>query len=217
MNSAKRLQILKDLGIKVWSARANKTEKTPTKPTKWDLLEQSTKNCRACDLANSRTNVVFGAGNRQARLMVIGEAPGKEEDIKGKPFVGSAGKLLDAMLKAIGFDRSTVFIANILKCRPPNNRDPDLSEINQCVDFLHQQIALVKPDAILCVGRIAAQSLLRSNLAVGRLREQMHKYKTLDIPLIVTYHPAYLLRKPSEKVKTWEDLKQVFNLLKSSA
>jgi DNA polymerase len=170
----------------------------------WTELERCVKSCTRCALAQSRTNTVFGVGNPNADWMIIGEAPGAEEDRRGEPFVGRAGKLLDEMLRAIGQSRDTVFIANILKCRPPNNRDPRPEEAASCREYLERQIQLVQPKIILAVGRIAAQNLLASNETVGRMRGRQHE---LDgIPLVVTYHPAYLLRSPSQKSKSWYDL-----------
>ena len=170
----------------------------------WDELRACVADCRRCALAESRTNTVFGVGNTDADWMIIGEAPGAEEDRQGEPFVGRAGKLLDQMLLAIGQSRDRVFIANILKCRPPNNRDPQPDEAAACRDYLERQIALVQPRIVLAVGRIAAQSLLGSDEPVGRMRGRAHE---LDgIPLVVTYHPAYLLRSPSQKRKAWSDL-----------
>ena len=150
------------------------------------------------------TNMVIYRGNPEARLMIIGEAPGAEEDRRGEPFVGRAGKLLDEMLLAIGEKRDSVFIANILKCRPPNNRDPSPDEAASCRPYLERQIELVQPKIILAVGRVAAQQLLQSDVPVGRLRGKVHHLG--DMPLVVTYHPAYLLRSPSQKRKSWDDL-----------
>ena len=173
-------------------------------PADWDELRACVTDCTRCALAGSRTNTVFGVGNPDADWMIIGEAPGAEEDRRGEPFVGRAGKLLDQMLLAIGQSREKVFIANILKCRPPNNRDPKPDEAAACRDYLEQQIALVRPKIVLAVGRIAAQNLLGSDEPVGRMRGRPHE---LDgIPLVVTYHPAYLLRSPSQKRKSWSDL-----------
>ena len=170
----------------------------------WDELRQCVADCTRCALSESRTNTVFGVGNADADWMIIGEAPGAEEDRQGEPFVGRAGQLLDQMLLAIGQSRERVFIANILKCRPPNNRDPKPDEAAACRDYLEQQIRLVRPRIVLAVGRIAAQNLLGSDEPVGRMRGRPHD---LDgIPLVVTYHPAYLLRSPSQKRKSWNDL-----------
>lgn len=180
----------------------------------WLALEQTVAGCEKCeDLCQSRTQTVFGVGNHQANLLVIGEAPGAEEDRQGEPFVGRAGQLLNAMLKAIGLERREVFIANILKCRPPNNRDPLPQETENCSAYLRQQIALIQPKAILVVGRIAAQSLLATDTAIGKLRGKQYSYE--GVPVIVTYHPAYLLRKPSEKRKSWQDLLLLQELITS--
>ncbi len=159
-----------------------------------------------CALHSTRTQTVFGVGNRSAKWMIIGEAPGAEEDRQGEPFVGRAGQLLNSMLQAIGLRRQDVFIANILKCRPPNNRDPSPQEMRCCQPYLRRQIALVDPTLILCVGRIAAQTLLQTDVTVGKLRGRVHSLGPDARPLIVTYHPAYLLRSPGEKRKTWQDL-----------
>jgi DNA polymerase len=164
-------------------------------------------------LHRSRTQTVFGVGRRDARLLVIGEAPGADEDRQGEPFVGRAGQLLNAMLHAIALPRSEVYIANILKCRPPGNRDPQPDEAASCTPYLTQQIALVKPRVILAVGRIAAQWLLQSDAPIGRLRGRVFQYGEAGTPLVVTYHPAYLLRSPAEKAKAWTDLCMVRDLL----
>lgn len=181
----------------------------------WKELEAAVSGCHKCDLCASRTNTVFGVGNRNADLLVIGEAPGADEDAQGEPFVGRAGKLLDNMLLAIGHDRSTVFIANILKCRPPNNRDPLAEEVNCCVPYLKRQIELIRPKLILTIGRIAAQNLLESQMAIGKMRGKEFTYGDSKIPVIVSYHPAYLLRSPGAKAEAWKDLKRVSAFLKS--
>jgi DNA polymerase len=170
----------------------------------WDALQQRVANCTRCELAASRTQTVFGVGNHDADWLIIGEAPGAEEDRRGEPFVGRAGQLLDQMLQAIGQSRDRVFIANILKCRPPDNRDPKPGEAAACRAYLERQIALVQPKIILAVGKIAAQNLLECNDPVGRMRGKAHALG--EIPLVVTYHPAYLLRSPSQKKKAWSDL-----------
>jgi DNA polymerase len=149
---------------------------------------------------------VFGVGNRQAQWMVIGEAPGADEDAQGEPFVGRAGQLLNSMLKACGLAREQVFIANILKCRPPNNRDPTPTEASCCTPYLYRQIELVDPKLILCVGRIAAQNLLSTDTPIGKLRGRVHRLGAAQRPVVVTYHPAYLLRSPGEKRRAWDDL-----------
>jgi DNA polymerase len=178
----------------------------------WDALEYRVARCEACELSKSRSHTVFGVGDRAADLMVIGEAPGAEEDRQGKPFVGRAGQLLDAMLLAIGLQREQVYIANILKCRPPGNRDPRPEEALKCEPYLQRQVALVQPKVILAVGRVAAQNLLKSQEAVGRMRGKEYRYN--DIPLVVTYHPAYLLRSPDQKGKAWQDLQRTVRLLR---
>lgn len=170
----------------------------------WDALRVCVADCTRCELSASRTQTVFGIGNRDADWMIIGEAPGAEEDRRGEPFVGRAGKLLDEMLRAIGQSRDSVFIANILKCRPPNNRDPKPAEAAACRPYLQRQIDLVQPKIILAVGKIAAQNLLGCDDPVGRMREKAHDFN--GIPLVVTYHPAYLLRSPAQKRKSWADL-----------
>jgi DNA polymerase len=171
----------------------------------WAELERAVKSCTLCPLHKTRTQGVFGVGNRAAQWMVIGEAPGADEDRQGEPFVGRAGQLLNSMLKAIGLQREQVFIANILKSRPPNNRDPKPEEVQACIPYLFRQIELVNPKLILCVGRIAAQTLLETDTPIGKLRGQLHRIAG-NRPMIVTYHPAYLLRSPGEKRKSWADL-----------
>ena len=177
---------------------------------RWIRLREEVDGCRRCRLAETRTNTVFGRGRpQQARWMLIGEGPGAEEDKQGEAFVGQAGKLLDAMLDAAGIDSAAdVFIANVLKCRPPNNRNPEPDEVAACEGYLYEQIRLVQPDCILLLGRFAAQSVLHSDLQIGRLRNKLH-HITLDgrqVPVVVTYHPAYLLRNQRDKLKGWEDL-----------
>jgi uracil-DNA glycosylase len=180
----------------------------PLEPaTDWGLLRERVAACTACDLCKTRTQTVFGVGNTRAEWLVIGEAPGAEEDRQGEPFVGRAGQLLNAMLLAIGLPRETVFIANILKCRPPANRDPAPVEVSRCLPYLVNQIALLNPRIILAVGRIAAQNLLATDVPLARLRGKLHHFGEANTPLVVTYHPAYLLRTPADKRKAWEDLK----------
>lgn len=179
----------------------------PIQPgTDWAALESQVASCTRCELHQQRTNTVFGVGNRNATWMFIGEAPGADEDQQGEPFVGKAGQLLNLMFKSVGMAREEVYIANIVKCRPPGNRDPKPEEAAACEGYLLQQIALVKPKIIIAVGRIAAQNLLKTDQPVGVLRNKTHRYGASQIPLIVTYHPAYLLRSPQEKRKAWEDL-----------
>lgn len=177
----------------------------------WDEIEAEVAACTACPLHQGRTQTVFGIGNRKAEWLFIGEAPGEQEDLQGKPFVGRAGQLLDEMIRAVGLSREQVYIANVLKCRPPRNRDPAPEEAAACEGHLKAQIALVHPKIIVAVGRIAAQNLLKTATPIGKLRGRVHD---LDgIPLVVTYHPAYLLRTPSEKRRAWEDLKLALRTL----
>ncbi|MDX1516481.1 MAG: uracil-DNA glycosylase [Woeseiaceae bacterium] len=204
-----RRAYLEAMGVDVWLPR-DEPDPVPdadadaTAALDWEALERRVAACTRCELCESRTQTVFGVGNREARWMIIGEAPGAEEDRRGEPFVGRAGKLLDEMLLAVGESRSSVFIANILKCRPPNNRDPKPAEANACRDYLERQIALVDPSIIVAVGRIAAQNLLGTDSPVGRLRGKRHAVG--NVPMVVTYHPAYLLRSPTQKRKVWDDL-----------
>ncbi len=171
----------------------------------WQTLQDTVAACRACRLCETRTQTVFGRGNPKARLMIIGEAPGENEDLQGEPFVGRAGALLDTMLSAAGFDRDTdVYIANVIKCRPPSNRNPSGEEIAACAHFLDSQIAHVQPGLILAMGRFAAHTLLESEASIQALRGKVHNYR--GTPLIVSYHPAYLLRNQPDKAKAWSDL-----------
>lgn len=176
----------------------------------WPALREAVAGCRACSLCEGRRNTVFGVGHERAEWMIVGEAPGENEDRLGEPFVGQAGKLLDSMLRAVGLTRSEapprqqVYIANVLKCRPPGNRNPLPEEVAQCEPFLRRQVELVQPRIIVAMGRFAVQSLLQTNDAIGKLRGRVHRYH--DVPLIVTYHPAYLLRNLPDKAKAWEDL-----------
>lgn len=175
----------------------------------WPTLQATVASCRACGLCQGRTNTVFGVGDTQADWMIVGEAPGENEDRQGEPFVGAAGQLLDNMLRAVGRSRTGAgdkgaYIANVLKCRPPANRNPQPAEVAQCEPYLARQVALVKPRVILAMGRFAVQSLLKTTDPIGRLRGQVHHYE--GVPVIVTYHPAYLLRTPTDKGKAWADL-----------
>jgi DNA polymerase len=182
-------------------------------PATWQALQERVAACTLCELHSTRTQTVFGVGNPQARWMFIGEAPGAEEDRQGEPFVGRAGQLLTSMLRALGFAREDVYIANVLKCRPPGNRDPRPEEARACRGYLERQIELVSPTLIVAVGRIAAQNLLQTETPLARLRGQVHALGVERRPVLVTYHPAYLLRSPAEKRKAWQDLlfaRQVF-------
>ncbi len=170
-------------------------------------LQEQVKTCKECALHQSRTQTVFGVGNTQSDWFIIGEAPGSEEDVKGEPFVGRAGQLLNSMLLAMGLPRNEIFIANILKCRPPNNRDPKTDEVDACRKYLKRQLELIKPKIILALGRIAAQNLLKSDIPIGKMRGNSYLYPNSNLPVVVTYHPAYLLRSPRKKRKVWGDLK----------
>ena len=212
MPDATRARYLEALGIDLWLPRgAPAPAPAPVAApadaeAEWQALKSEVMRCTRCELHKTRTQGVLGVGPRRADWLVIGEAPGAEEDRRGEPFVGAAGQLLDAMLRAIGLERaSNVYIANILKSRPPGNRDPRPEEVAACLPYLVRQIALVRPKIMLAVGRIAAQNLLATDAPLGRLRGQVHRFG--DTPLVVTYHPAYLLRTPSDKRKAWEDLK----------
>lgn len=175
-------------------------------PSSWEALQAAVAGCRRCGLHQGRTQTVFGVGKVDADWMLIGEAPGAEEDRRGEPFVGRAGKLLDSMLRAVGLSREQVFIANILKCRPPNNRDPKPDEVAACEDYLAQQIRAVQPKLILALGRVAAQNLLKTETPIGKMRGNRYRWGDPAVPVVVTYHPAYLLRAPREKRKSWQDL-----------
>ena len=174
-------------------------------------LEEQMRECHQCSLGATRTNLVFGEGSAHADLMFIGEAPGEEEDAQGLPFVGRAGKLLDRVIEAMGLKRSDVYIGNILKCRPPGNRNPRPSEVAPCLPYLRRQIEIIQPKVIVCLGGVAAQTLLETSAPVGRLRGTFHDYH--GIPLLVTYHTAYLLRNPAGKADVWDDMKKVLHKL----
>ncbi len=172
-----------------------------------DALCKDASTCKLCSLADTRTQVVFGVGNAQADLLFIGEAPGQDEDHKGEPFVGRAGQLLDRMLHAIGLDREKVYIMNTIKCRPPNNRDPRPDEVEACNLWFEQQLNMIQPKMICLLGRVAAQTVLNTDEALGTLRGRWHDFQ--GIPVWVTYHPAYLLRSPRQKQKSWQDITQL--------
>lgn len=229
MDNAIRLQYLEAMGIDVWVSRkpasgmqaltvAENEDETggDVKPgeqqpmqslsesEQWEYLQAEVSQCRKCSLCETRTQTVFGSGNKNADWMLIGEAPGQQEDLQGQPFVGSAGLLLTEMLRAIGLTRDQVYIANILKCRPPGNRDPRPDEVASCRDYLQRQLALIRPKIILAVGRIAAQTLLNTDEPLSKLRNKIHTFN--ETPVVVVYHPAYLLRSLADKKKAWLDL-----------
>jgi DNA polymerase len=223
---AMRRYYLDTMGIQVWqsleqqgqaaavTSGSTHNDKTENEVAIWRRLEQAVASCTKCELHATRTRTVFGVGDKNADLLIIGEAPGRDEDLQGEPFVGRAGQLLNAMLAAIGLDREQVYITNILKCRPPDNRDPRPEEAAACNPWLQQQIELIRPSVILALGRIAAHNLLSTEQNLGALRGKQHSYA--GIPLLVSYHPAYLLRKPVEKRKSWQDLKRVKLLLNNN-
>jgi DNA polymerase len=235
--SERQRAMLREMGIQVWwpkaepAAAAVPAPVTPLAPPApspthepapdhsavasldWTGLRQAVADCRACTLCQTRKQTVFGVGHHQAQWLVIGEAPGEQEDLQGEPFVGAAGQLLDNMLRALQLTRAVdgdtpasrrVYIANTLKCRPPRNRNPEPDEMARCEPFLQRQLQLLQPRIILAMGRFAIQALLRSSEPVGRLRGRVHQYQ--GIPLIVTYHPAYLLRNLPDKARAWDDL-----------
>jgi DNA polymerase len=216
MNNELRHQYLQAMGIQQWVMRnseaAAEEAKSPhatlsAEPlSEWQTLERQVSGCTRCTLHETRTQTVFGTGNRDADWMIIGEAPGADEDRQGEPFVGRAGRLLNEIIFAAGYQRADVFITNMLKCRPPANRNPSMDEIECCQPYLEQQIELVRPKLLLALGRIAAHGLLQTTAPLGSLRGTVHHYGGKAIPLIVTYHPAYLLRSPLEKRKVWQDL-----------
>jgi len=209
------LQLYKDLGVRYLSARAESGRSRPSSPTEQEIIPGETLeailadigNCRKCKLATTRKNLVFGSGNPHAALMFVGEAPGADEDEQGLPFVGRAGRLLTQIIESIGLRREDVYICNILKCRPPDNRNPAPDEIAVCEGFLFRQIAAVEPKVIVALGAFGAQTLLRTTEAIGKLRGRLMDYR--GAKLMATYHPSYLLRSPLEKRKVWEDMRIV--------
>ena len=223
--SHRQALLLQDMGIDVWIAQDAPdpvaeplSEQVPgaaagSAAPDWQSLQAEVSNCQRCALSATRTRTVFGVGNPAADIMLIGEAPGAEEDRQGEPFVGRAGKLLDAMLFSIGLDRDKVFICNVLKCRPPHNNDPEAEQIEACASYLDQQIAHVRPRLILALGRFAAHRLLDTDAPVWRMREADNTLPGSDIPLVVTYHPASLLRNPENKARAWQDLCKVRQLV----
>lgn len=233
-NNSERNAYLQAMGIPVWEERLlvqdgkqdapeERTEEVPqpenTKHSSgtdfdpqsnpisyldWSALVENVTACSKCEIAATRTQTVFGVGNKNADYLFVGEAPGADEDKQGEPFVGSAGQLLNAILFSLDLKRGDIYIANVLKCRPPNNRDPKPEEVENCESYLRSQISLIKPKVIVALGRHAAHSLLKTDKTLGSLRGEQHDYH--GTPLVVTYHPAYLLRTPSDKNKTWQDL-----------
>jgi len=199
--------ILGTLGFTRWKNR--EAVQTPVEGQQWKSLQSEVASCRLCDLCKTRKQTVFGVGNQQADLVIIGEAPGFYEDQQGEPFVGRAGQLLNSMLQSMGLQRESVYIANVLKCRPPENRDPRPEEVLRCTPYLRRQLELLQPKCILAVGRIAAHFLLDCTTPLGKMRGKEYQYGPHNTPLYVTYHPAYLLRNPADKRHAWTDLQLV--------
>ena len=212
-----QLEYLSDLGVENLCKNAAGGELTQDINTTasleetLDAIRQDLGDCQRCGLGASRKKLVYGVGNPSARLVLVGEAPGREEDQKGEPFVGEAGRLLDKILQAMGLQRADVYICNVLKCRPPDNRDPQPEEVATCEAFLVRQIAAIKPQVIVGLGRFAVQSLMQSKVPISRIRGEWQSYH--GIPLMPTYHPAYLLRNPEGKRDVWEDMKEVMRRL----
>jgi len=225
LDNPTRLQYLEAMGIDVWMPRVSANHEhrpvsdaltdnaQPESVDSWAALQAEVASCTQCGLCETRTQSVFGSGNKNADWMIIGEAPGQSEDQQGLPFVGKAGQLLTEMLRAVGLDREEVFITNIVKCRPPANRDPKPIEIETCKPYLMRQMALLKPKIIVVLGRIAAQALLNTDEPIGRLRGKIHALN--DTPVVVVYHPAYLLRSMPDKRKAWADLKLALHTVKN--
>ncbi len=189
---------------------------TKLEPTSGPILsfKSSIENCKKCNLGSTRNKFVFGSGDPSADLLLVGEAPGQEEDLQGEPFVGRAGKLLDKILKAIGYTRDTnIFITNIVKCRPPDNRDPLPSEVEDCSPYLNKQIELIKPKIIVALGKVAGKTFLKKDILLKEMRNKTHYFKS--IPLRITYHPAALLRNPSLKKETWKDFQYIRDFIVS--
>jgi DNA polymerase len=182
-------------------------ENTRDKGGALNLLREEIGDCQRCKLSRGRTNIVFGEGSPQAELMFIGEGPGRDEDMQARPFVGAAGKLLTSLIEKLGMKREEVYIANIIKCRPPNNRDPEEDEISTCRQFIERQIEIIEPKVITVLGRVAGHALLQNKIPISRLRGNFFSYR--DIPVMPTFHPAYLLRNPKDKWLTWDDMQKV--------
>ena len=234
-------EVLEKIGVEIWQERRPEPETeqsvedlvltadlgdaesvcqteqiTPTQNPGLDEISAVIKSCAQCELCKTRTHAVPGTGHREADWMFVGEAPGQNEDEQGLPFVGRAGKLLDAMIAALGMSREETFIANVIKCRPPGNRDPLPEEVAACEPYLHQQLDLVRPRVIIALGRISAQALLKTTEPLGKMRGRVYQYGQHATPLVVTYHPAYLLRSPEQKHKTWQDLLLARSLVRES-
>ena len=192
------------------------TQNISSKNNNLTSLDEIIKKCKKCNLHKTRQNTVFGEGDPDSNIMIIGEAPGREEDEAGRPFIGRAGKLLNEFLKSIDLNRDSVFIANTIKCRPPENRDPEIAEIDACSDYLDQQINIIKPKVLVLLGKIAANRLLGEDIPMSELRLKKFFIDKYDIPIIVFYHPAYILRSPSQKKKVWDDLQYLKGIINSN-
>ena len=207
------LHAWRELGFSPYFRKKPSNESAGLKQQQWQALEAKVQNCTLCRLHETRTQTVFGVGDKNADWLFVGEGPGEQEDLKGEPFVGPAGKLLDEMLRALGLSRlKNVYIANAVKCRPPQNRTPKLDEMETCLPYLLEQVRLIEPNIIVALGKTAALGLLKRDEALAKLRGNVHTFE--GIPLVITYHPAYLLRSPAEKKKSWDDLQlawRIFN------
>ena len=212
-----RLELLGESGMTYLPKSEENIEKMPYSTSDnndcLEALKIKLSNCEKCKLYQTRTNVVFGTGNRHAKLIFVGEAPGRDEDLSGEPFVGRAGQLLTKMIEAMGLKREDVYICNVVKCRPPKNRDPEIDEIAACEPFLKQQLSLIKPQIIVGLGRYACQTLLQTKVAMSKIRGEWHEYEGIDF--MPTFHPAYLLRNPPAKKEVWQDLQQVMAKISS--
>ena len=205
-----------EMGIDIFWYSKKLTQNISSKNNNLTSLDEIIKKCKKCNLHKTRRNTVFGEGDPDSNIMIIGEAPGREEDEVGRPFVGRAGKLLNEFLKSINLNRDSVFIANTIKCRPPENRDPETAEINACSDYLDQQINFIKPKVLVLLGKVAANRLLGEDMPMSELRLKKFFIDKYDIPIIVFYHPAYILRSPSQKKKVWDDLQYLKGIIDSN-
>ncbi|MDB4089836.1 uracil-DNA glycosylase [Gammaproteobacteria bacterium] len=205
-----------EMGIDIFWYSKKLTQNISSENNNLTSLDEIIKKCKKCNLHKTRRNTVFGEGDPDSNIMIIGEAPGREEDEVGRPFVGRAGKLLNEFLKSINLNRDSVFIVNTIKCRPPENRDPEASEISACSDYLDQQINIIKPKVLVLLGKIAANRLLGEDMPMSELRLKKFFIDKYDIPIIVFYHPAYILRSPSQKKKVWDDLQYLKGIIDSN-
>jgi DNA polymerase len=205
-----------EMGIDIFWYSKKLTQNISSENNNLASLDEVVKKCKKCNLHKTRKNTVFGEGDPGSNIMIIGEAPGREEDEIGRPFIGRAGKLLNEFLKSIGLNRDLVFIVNTIKCRPPENRDPETVEINACSDYLDQQINIIKPKVLVLLGKIAANRLLGEDIPMSELRLKKFFIDKYDIPIIVFYHPAYILRSPSQKKKVWDDLQYLNGIIDSN-